>query len=200
MSDDITGVILTHGNAGTPHMEALCQSNPHLRVSVYESPEGRGAFPNCDRNIRDWVKVNRTSGHVLFLEYDVLVNGPLSDVLVGDCDVEGAWCLENLMRDKHYAFLHAVLKLPERVRQHACVLAPLAVVLLSPRAQEVLRDTELDDIFEISMDSEVRFPSVLAWKGLSLFGNPAMSHVRCQTRQLPKKSRSIITHPVKSDA
>ena len=199
MLDNIQCVVLSHQGSGTPHLTLLRETNPWLAVSVWQSVGKRGSFPNCDRNIRDWAKASpQKAERILFLEYDVRVSGDITEhFTVSHGDVEGAWVLPHILRDKHFAFGYGLNALPDDMRNTACVLAPLAVLVVRREALEYLTSPQWDELFEITTDSEVRLPSVFCHGGFSVVENPTLTHVRCQTRQLPKNGDSVIRHPVK---
>lgn len=198
MFHKIQCVILTHGDKGTPHKQRLVETNPWLDVSVWTSSGDRGAFPNCDRNVRDWARVHEVSADfVLFLEYDVCVTGDISPLFNFEADLEGSWFLPDLISGRHFSFLHTIKQLPEEMQKSACVLAPLAVLLVSKKALLAVTNPTFDALFDLSMDSEVRFPSVITGCGFRVSGNANLPHVCCQLRQLPKTCTSIIRHPAK---
>lgn len=200
---DFECVIFSHGLVGFPHVSDLRRSNPGLQVTQVLSEEGRGVFPNCDRNIYDWTSSKRGSFNrrVLFLEYDTFVSEDLRIFFghpLGDMEIARKHVLAEF--PKGFPYREEANKLPPEIVDTALLVAPLGVVMLSVAALDHVASDRHASIFNTDMDSEVRLASVVAGGGLSVVENPKLTHVRCRKSQLPRTPHPGIMHPCKSYA
>ncbi len=199
---------MTTQERGTPHARALQDANPGLAIHVSAvlagaTPEdAHHAWRNCDRNIRAWWRENRdrvSAGSMVFAEYDVLCNVDTRTVLprlplgVGICGPHRV----SRIRDRRRFWPFAdIPRLPLPMRPLAIAIAPLAVLIISRAALDLILRPELDEVFAADIFCELRLPTVIRWAGLQVASMDLQNvHV---TRMTVDDCPSGIYHPVKS--
>ena len=173
-------VCLTSGSKGVPHLGKFLERNPMVPVHVvngveFADPAERGhAWRNCDRLIREWWKGTGEQlrfDRVLFLEWDVLFNERIEDVVPGGdfvvCDVKRPG-------ESDWIWFAESRCLPPEMRENPVGAVPLAIMALSRTCLETMMSHPLaDDLFEADIFCELRFPSLARHCGFEPIDNRA---------------------------
>jgi hypothetical protein len=173
-------VCLTSGSKGVPHLGKFLERNPMVPVHVvngvgFADPAERGhAWRNCDRLIRDWWKTTGNQlgfDRVLFLEWDVLFNERIEDVVPeGDfvaCDVK-------LPGESGWIWFAETKCLPPEMRECPRGAVPLAVMALSRTCLEAMMSHPLaEELFDADIFCELRFPTLARHCGFEPINNRA---------------------------
>lgn len=200
---DFVVVILSHGDRGFPHADALRASNPGLDIAEHVcEAEGDDAWRNCHRTIREWWK-DRSWGvparRVLFLEWDVLVNVDLRSIFPANRNLpglEGA-ALRTRNRDaRWWPVFQEVERLPVVMRPHAVGIAPLSVVMLSREALDGICGDQYAPVFALDVFCELCLPTMVKHLGFDVVGNRLLADVTCGPSYDPGSRRGVF-HPVK---
>ena len=202
---DFELVWMTSGTRGTPHAEALAESNPWLVWHVFTAPEtGVDGWRNCDRNIRDWWRARGgtvTAERVLFLEWDVLVTCDLRSIFPAARNypgIEGASRKMPVADGRSFKPFEEADKFPRPMQSYACGIAPLAVVMISAEALDAVCSPAFDETFAADIFSEIRLPTIIRWCGHEAWGNAALVQVGCGPIAAGQITGPGIYHAVKT--
>lgn len=197
-------VWLTSLKAGLPHREEFTAANPNVIQHRCDSPDGiddeRILFwRNCDRNIRNWWKINHhriLGDHVVFLEWDVVCNVPIEKIFRPQNGLVGSE-LKTQPQDSHdWLWFKELNELPPEMRSTAIGLVPLAAIQLSRAALDAISDDRHDALYESDIFCELRTPSLLRHLGFPIESTSTLKHVTWQPMPYPWLRRGIF-HPIK---
>ena len=154
----LTILVNTYAGAPLHHMAHLVRSNPtaDIRIVVNHAPqEDLSAWMNCDRAFRDWWRLYghtvKRESTVVLLEQDVLVTKPLPELFP-----YGFVCKKIEQGPEWYWWDKHVPLLPERLRQLALGMVPLAVLFTRPHVLDQVFARHYDGVYAIDMISELR--------------------------------------------
>lgn len=198
-------VWLTSGTLGTPHARALQAANPGAEIHTWTAPDtGRDGWKNCDRNIREWWRakwMEVRSEWVLFLEWDVFCDVPISSVITVPRKGVGMVVprLFSVVADRRrWMAFEEVPKLPREIQSLAIGGMPNAAVMLSLDALEAVLDPRWDAVFAEDILSELRLGTVVRASGFKVVSDPLWKDVGTVPLD-PEKCRGGIFHPVKME-
>lgn len=186
---EITDVLLmTHrdkdGNPKLPHLEALTNSNPQVKIHIIigEDPPGvtrEYLWKNSDIVLRDWWKLNgKNVGENIFLcEWDTLVTcklPPIPDKL----DLAGKQLInftgkiypKKYMRDpewtdEHWMWWKDLDLMPFWKMLNPCGLISFGAFFVRRRVMDSISHKQWDEAFKMSIQNELRFPTVARFSG-----------------------------------
>lgn len=195
---------MTTLHTGLPHAREFTAANPHVVQHRCNSPEAVGEerielWKNCDRNIRNWWKVNHQSvkcRQVVFLEWDVVCNVPIEKLLR---PTEGMVCSEIKRQEdgiENWYWFRDLPNLPEDLRDLALGVVPLGVLQLTREALDALSDERHDDLYASAIYCELRTPTLLRSLGFPIQTSESLKRVTWQKQPYPWFRRGIF-HPVK---
>ena len=195
----MNAIIMTHGDRGTPHLNALKQSNPDSAIHIAHSPETGESktelWKNSDRFMVDWWRANGddVQGDVVaVMEYDALVMIPMPEIPAG-VDLAARFCAPIRTRRGEPIFV--------RDKYEWCGPSPAALMLsfgffLCRRwVLNAVSDPKWDFARALSIQNEVRFPSIAMAEGAKL-GRLNLPNVSC--RESPPYTGPSIYHSVKA--
>lgn len=190
-------VIYTDHNKQFIHLNYLEQTNPNAQILLADTSNKFTkdfAWRNGDLLVREWLRNNYDKilyDNIAILEWDVLVNAPLPPF-----KVKGL-----IAKDKHIYYSgnrwhwFCERNLLEQYIQYAIGIAPLGVLFMNKKCIEILLDNQFDSLYNKDIYSELRLPTILNSKQVSIGMHP-MPNVSYLPMTFTNK-RSIY-HPIKS--
>lgn len=177
------------------HYKHLIKSNPDAHIITVDISNN---FPrdyiwrNSDKLVRLWLKENRSSiitNNIAILDWDVLITQQLPNIYISGLQATNVHSITNTkwiwFKDKH--------KLGEYI-DYAIGVSPLAVLFMSIECVDILLDHEFDHLYDHDINSELRIPTILNSRGISIT-KYSMPYVHWKKTHLTKNPG--IYHPIK---
>lgn len=178
------------------HYHHLIKSNPNANIllgDISNNYNKHYCWRNCDNLFRKWIKNNLdqiSTNNIAILEWDVLVSCKLPDI-----NINGLFGKDVITRDQNWVWFRDCYKL-SKYKNYAIGLSPLAVLFMDKITLTTWTSDEFDAIYTKDIFSELRLPTLLNSKNISINSFP-MNNV--DWRNIIKYNSSIpdIYHPIK---
>jgi hypothetical protein len=189
-------VLYTDHQQNFIHYNHLVSHNPNaniFKVDISNNYKRDFIWRNSDKLVREWLRNNRSkinTENIAILDWDVLVTQQLPLLDNTGLKAANVITLTNKPRWWWFKDRHKLGK----YKQFAIGVAPLGVLFMSNNCIDILLDSEFDYLYNKDIFSELRTPTILNSRGISIT-KYHLPYVHWKKTTL--KSNPGIYHPIK---